>query len=101
MAFGLTGFAPGAFGGTKPLAKPSPSHSFVTATQLPAAFLYSTRSQPSIMFQVAALAALLVGSAKYGSAGVAGHPAGIAGLGFAGGQSVQPGNGTAPTLTFG
>src|SRR5208282_2519617 len=72
IAFGLIGFStppagvppPEAVGGVTPRAKPSPSHSLVTATHWLELFRYSTRNQPSIRFQlvlpVASAVALLV-----------------------------------------
>src|SRR5271157_3926747 len=61
IAFGLIGFlippagspAPLAVGGVVSRANPSSSHSLVTGFQLPFTSLYSTRSQPSIRFQLA------------------------------------------------
>src|ERR1019366_2958685 len=61
IAFGLIGFtippagrpAPLAVGAVVSRANPSSSHSLVTGFQLPFASLYSTRSQPSIRFQLA------------------------------------------------
>src|ERR1022692_2003720 len=53
IAFGLIGLVPGAVGGIGPRANPSCSHSMVTGTKAaPPPGLYSTRSQPSIRFQV-------------------------------------------------
>jgi hypothetical protein len=53
IAFGLIGLVPGEVGGNGPRANPSCSHSMVTGTKAePAPGLYSTRSQPSIKFQV-------------------------------------------------
>src|SRR5258708_7435919 len=43
MAFGWIELPPGMLGGRNPRANPRPSHSFVTPTQTPRAFLYSTR----------------------------------------------------------
>src|ERR1035438_8996039 len=53
IAFGFTGFVPGAVGTVVPRAKPRFSHSLVTACQVPLESRYSTRSQPSIRSQVA------------------------------------------------
>src|SRR5208282_3492754 len=43
MALGVIGLVPGAVGGVKPRANPSPSHSVVIGCQTPDASLYSTR----------------------------------------------------------
>src|SRR5208283_3511695 len=43
IAFGVIGLVPGAVGGVKPRANPSPSHSVVIGCQTPDASLYSTR----------------------------------------------------------
>ncbi len=50
IAFGCTGFAAPFAGGFTPRAKPSSSHSFVTAVYTPPPFRYSTRKYPSSKF---------------------------------------------------
>src|SRR4029077_6413507 len=57
MALGCTVFPPGATGMAGPRANPRFSHVFVMPIHWPAAFLYSTRNQPSTKGQVFAPAA--------------------------------------------